>query len=69
MKVKVLRAFLVRGEVQQVGKELDLADQFAVEMLQIGKVERVGNKPAAAAGPMKSEASALVSGAKPKDTK
>jgi hypothetical protein len=69
MKVKVLRAFLVKGEVQQVGKELDLADQFAVEMLQIGKVERVGAKPATAPGPMKSEASPLVAGSKPKDTK
>jgi len=55
--------------VQQVGKELDLADQFAVEMLQIGKVERVGAKPATAPGPMKSEASPLVAGSKPKDTK
>lgn len=68
MKCKVLRAFLIKGEVQQVGKELDLAEQFAAEMLQLGKVERVGGKPAAA-GPMKSESSALVSGAKPKESK
>jgi len=64
MKVKVLRAFLVKGEAQPVGKVIDLPDAVAIELRFIGKVETVPDaKPAAPRGPMKAAASALVSGA------
>lgn len=63
MKVKVVRAFLHKGEVQSVGTVLDLPDALAAELRQVGKVQPVSDKPAAARGPMKAASSALVSGA------
>lgn len=41
MKVTVLRAFLFNGKATEVGKVIDLPDRFALEMLHVGKVERV----------------------------
>jgi hypothetical protein len=45
MKVKVLRAFLLRGEVQPVDAVIDVPDPFGIEMLFIGKVARVPGEP------------------------
>lgn len=66
MKVKVLRAFLIKGEAQKVGDEIDVSDALAAEMLQVGKIERVAPKPPVK-GPMKSVGSALVAGSQKKE--
>jgi hypothetical protein len=50
MKVKVLRAFLVGGEVQPIGAEIEVSAPFAAEMAFIGKVARIpGEAPVLAA--------------------
>lgn len=68
MKVKVIRAFLVKGQAQPVGSEVELDDRFALEMLHVGKVQRAGDKPAGKrAGPMTTPASGLVAGAPKKE--
>lgn len=63
MKVKVTRAFLVKGEAQAVGTEVDLPDQVARELLWIGKVEHVGQPQPPRRGPATTTtAGALVAG-------
>jgi len=66
MKVRVLRAFLIKGGArQEPGSELELADSAALELIQMGKAAAVGPMPAAA-GPMTTQStSGLVQGAKP----
>lgn len=69
MKVKVTRAFLLKGVRQDVDKVIELDDRLARELVACNKVERApDDKPAGKrAGPMTTPASALVAGAKPKD--
>lgn len=63
MRVRVLRAFCIRGERQEPGIELEVGDVTAVELVAIGKAERVAGEPAPASGPMTTEsADQLVSG-------
>lgn len=69
MKVKVLRAFLVKGEAQAVGAEIELPDRLAAELIHVGKVEPAAAGKPAAKAPMKSAASPLVAGAAPQQEK
>lgn len=63
MKVKVIRAFLHKGVVQEVGSEPEVSTALGAELVYNGKAERLGDAPAR--GPMTTEsASELVSGAK-----
>lgn len=63
MRVRVLRAFCIRGERQEPGVELDVVDIIAAELIAIGKAERVAGAPAPASGPMTTEsAEPLVAG-------
>jgi hypothetical protein len=55
MRVKVLRAFCIRGERQEPGKEIEVADHLVVELVFLGKAERVGAVASAPAGPMTTE--------------
>jgi hypothetical protein len=41
MKVKVLRAFCIRGERQEIGAELDVADAFGRQLVQLGQAAPV----------------------------
>jgi hypothetical protein len=62
-KVKVLRAFLIKGEVQAVSSLIEVSDNFALELIHMGKVERVDATPAKR-GPMTTKsAGQLVDGA------
>lgn len=66
MKLRVLRPFLVKGQRQEVGTELDTDDRIlASELCHFGKAERVD--PVAERGPMTTEtASGAVSGKVPR---
>jgi len=66
MKLRVLRAFLIKGGArQEPGSVLELADAWALELIQMGKAVAVGPVPAVT-GPMTTEStSGLVKGAKP----
>jgi hypothetical protein len=64
MKVKVVRALCIAGERQEPGTVIELPDVRARELIWIGKVEAVGDKPVAS-GPMTTETvSAVVAGKK-----
>ena len=64
MKIKVLRAFLIKGERQEVGSEIETGDGFALELIHVGRAERVDKKSPARKGPMTTASSpALVAGA------
>jgi hypothetical protein len=52
MRIKVLRAFLLRGEVQPVGSEIEVSDAFGREICFGNKAERVSGAPLAQPGPM-----------------
>jgi len=66
MKVTVLRAFLIRGERQEIGSVIDVADDFGREMVMLQKASPVSAQ-AAPAGPMTTEtATGIVSGRKRK---
>lgn len=54
MRVRVTRAFLIKGERQEVGKELDVVDFVGGELISTGKAERVGASPPVS-GPMTTE--------------
>ena len=67
MKVKVLRAFLIGGLVQPVGKVFDLPDGLAREMWAVGKVEPT-TVPEPVKGTMTTKrARAIVKGPAPDD--
>ena len=51
-KVKVTRAFLLAGERQEVGKVVEVSDALAAELIQVGKAESAGDKPAGRRGPV-----------------
>jgi hypothetical protein len=51
MKIRVLRAFLVKGERKEPGSLIDATEEFGREMVALGKAERAGEEPPAA-GPM-----------------
>ena len=59
MKVKVTRAFLMGGAVQDVGKVLDVPDKLARELRSLGKAEPEQDLPAQS-GPMTTETAAVV---------
>lgn len=59
MKVKVTRAFLQGGAVQDVGKVLDVPDKLARELFALGKAEPAQALPAQS-GPMTTETAAVV---------
>jgi hypothetical protein len=59
VKVKVTRAFLMDGAVQEVGSVLDVSDKLARELRFIGKAEPVQEMPAQS-GPMTTETAAVV---------
>jgi hypothetical protein len=66
MRVTVLKAFLVRGERQEVGDEIDLDAPFAREMTSLQRVKPV-SPIAAPVGPMTTEsADGIVAGRKRK---
>ena len=66
MHINVVRAFLAGGVVQEVGKQLDLPDRQARELIAIGKCEAAQPLPAQA-GPMTTDAApGLVPGKKEK---
>lgn len=70
MKVRVIRAFCVRGERQEPDTEIEVSELLARELLQMGRVERAdgGAKPVPPSGPMTTEtAAAVVSGKAPKE--
>ena len=46
IKVRVLRAFLIKGEVQKVGASLDMPRALALELRSLNKVEFVKDEPA-----------------------
>ena len=70
MRVIVTRAFLVKGERQEVGSELDVADAFGYELIHAGKAAIAGAAPEAPRGPLTTEtAPAVVAGAKPRKGK
>jgi hypothetical protein len=55
MLVRVVRAFCIRGERQEPGKELEVPDQVGLEAVFLGKAERVNPAPSAPRGPMTTE--------------
>ena len=59
MKVKVTRAFLVGGVVQEVGKVIETPDKLARELFALGKAEPAQEMPAQS-GPMTTETAAVV---------
>lgn len=66
MDITVARAFLMGGEVQPVGKRLDVDQRLARELIAIGKAEPAQALPAQA-GPMTTDtAPGLVQGKKGK---
>lgn len=66
MKVKVIRAFLLKGERQEVGSVVEVKDSLAAELIHNLRAERVGDTPAAPPGPMTTQsAHQLIDGAKP----
>jgi hypothetical protein len=66
MRVKVLRAFFIRGERQELGTEIEVDDAFGREMISVQKAEPV-SPIAAPVGPMTTEsASGIVAGRKRK---
>jgi len=65
MRVQVTRAFLIKGEVQEIGTVVEVSSALAAELVHNGKAIRLGDVPKA--GPMTTEsASELVSGARRK---
>lgn len=63
MLVRVLRAFCIRGERQEPESEIDIDDFLAVELIAIGKAERVTGQPVPVSGPMTTDnATQLVQG-------
>jgi hypothetical protein len=64
MKARVLRAFLVGGERQEVGTTIELPDRAARELAWIGKLEPVEEEPPDS-GPMTTESAAELVGGKP----
>lgn len=63
-KVKVIRAFLVKGERQEPGKVVEVSDALAAELIQQGRAEPAGEKSPAKRGPMSTaSAPTLVGGA------
>lgn len=46
VKVRVLRAFLIKAEVQKVDTRLDLPRSLALELRSLNKVEFVKDEPA-----------------------
>lgn len=52
MRVVVVRAFLVGGVRQEPGTRLDLPESLGVELVAMGKAERVAEDPPPASGPM-----------------
>lgn len=67
MKVKVLRAFCIRGERQEPGKEIDVADAFGRELVFAGRAAPANAQAAAKAkpGPMTTKTAAALTGAAP----
>jgi len=59
VKVKVTRAFLMGGAVQEVGTFLDVPDKLARELRALGKAEPAQEMPAQS-GPMTTETAAVV---------
>lgn len=65
MKIRVIRAFLIKGERQEVGSVVEVGDNFGSEMVYTGRAERADKAPAARSGPMSTAtASELVDGQK-----
>lgn len=63
MKIKVKRAYLVRGVRFEVGTVLEVSDAFGRELIAGDKAERT-DEPLTSEGPMTTEsATALVAGA------
>jgi hypothetical protein len=64
MKYKVTRAFLLAGQRQEIGSEIDLTDRDLIGSLKsAGKIEPATPEPANT-GPMTTENSGLVAKAK-----
>ena len=65
MEIRVIRAFLHKGERQEVGSVIEVHDGLAAELIHGNRAERAGDAPAASPGPMTTDAAPqLVSGAK-----
>ena len=52
MKISVLRAFLLKGERQEIGTVVEVAASLAAELIHNRRAERAGDAPAAPPGPM-----------------
>ena len=64
MKFKIMRAFLIAGERQEAGSEIEISDRDLIGTLKsAGKIEAVEPEPVKA-GPMTTENSGLVTKAK-----
>jgi hypothetical protein len=61
-KVKVIRCFLIRGEAQAPGTVVEVGDGLAAELVQNGKAELAGDKPAAKRGPMTTTSAPALAG-------
>jgi len=69
MKIRVVRATLVAGEVWDVGKTVDAPDVLARELVASGKAETAGDPPAVS-GPMTTKSvAAIVEGAEAEEPK
>ena len=49
MKIKVVRAFLHRGERQDPGKTIEVTDMLGRELVNLGKAERAADDKSAPA--------------------
>ena len=64
MRVRVIRAFLIAGERQEIGSEIDVPKSLADEVIYLRKAARVADAPPAQ--PMTTQsAEALVPGSQP----
>jgi hypothetical protein len=62
MRVKVLRAFLIREEVQPLGSEIDVTDAFGRELIASNKALRVAGQPVEQSGPMTLQTAGALAG-------
>jgi hypothetical protein len=66
-KVKVTRAFLIKGERAEPGSVIELESGFAREQINLQRVEAVSDEPKPKSGPMTTATTpGIVSGAPPK---
>jgi hypothetical protein len=67
MKVKVIRAFMLKGERVEPDTVIELDTGFAREQINLQRVAAVGDEPKPTAGPMTTATTpGIVSGVKPK---